>query len=77
MRQAVSELEHALALRDAAQHTEAGERAVRALAAFGIEYPIPNVTQAWATVSARVVEALGAIREELATAGDDAGNTDE
>jgi len=66
VRQAATDLEHALALRDAAQHTEAGPRAVRALDAFGIGHPVADVRQAWMTVTTRVVEALGAIREELA-----------
>ena len=67
VRQAATDLEHALALRDAAQHAEAGPRAVRALDAFGIGHPVADVRQAWMTVTARVVEALGAIREELAS----------
>ena len=70
VRQAATDLEHALALRDAAQHTEAGDRAVRALDAFRIGHPVADVRQAWMTVTARVVEALGAIREELASASD-------
>jgi hypothetical protein len=68
VRQAVRDLEHALAVRDAAQHTDAGGRAVRALEAFGIGYPIDDAPRAWQIISARVVEALGAIREELSSA---------
>jgi hypothetical protein len=67
IRQAVTELEHALAIRDAAQHVEAGDRAVRALDAFNIGYPIPDFPRAWETLTARVVEGLGAIREELSS----------
>ena len=70
VRQAVSDLERALALRDAAQHAEAGDRAVRALDAFGIGHPVADFGQAWMAVTARVVEALGAIREELAATSD-------
>ena len=66
IRYGVSTLEHALALRDAAQHAEASDRAVRALNELGIGYPVSDFAQAWATVSAKTVEALGAIREELA-----------
>jgi hypothetical protein len=67
VRNAVTELEHAIAIRDAAQHVEAGGRAVRALDAFNIAYPIPSFSEAWQTVTAHVVEALSAIREELAS----------
>lgn len=67
IRQAVTDLEHALALRDAAQHVEAGHRAVAALEAFGIGHPMGNVNQAWLTVSSHVIEALGAIREEISS----------
>ncbi len=68
VKQALTDLEHALALRDAAQHAEAGDRAVRALDAFGIGHPIADVVQAWAIVTTRAVAALAAIREELASA---------
>jgi hypothetical protein len=67
VRRAVTDLEHALALRDAAQHAEAGDRAVRALNALGVGHPISDFASAWTTVSAKAVEALSAIREELAT----------
>jgi hypothetical protein len=66
VRLAVATLERAIAIRDAAQHAEAGERAVRALTAFGIGYPVIDFAGAWAAVTSGVVEALGAIREELA-----------
>jgi hypothetical protein len=65
VRQAVTVLEHALAIRDAAQHTEAGDRAVRALDAFGIGHPVLDAGEAWSVIAAHVVEALAAIREEL------------
>lgn len=68
IRQSMTDLEHALAMRDAAQHADAAPRAVQARDAFGIGYPIANYGLAWMTVTARVVEALAAIREELAAA---------
>lgn len=68
VRKAVTDLEHALAIRDAAQHAEAGDRAVRALDALAIGHPIADVGLAWSMITARVIEALGAIREELAAA---------
>lgn len=67
VRHAVTALEHALAIRDAAQHAEAGDRAVRALDAFGIGHPIADPGLAWSIITAHVVEALSAIREELAS----------
>jgi hypothetical protein len=67
-RKATSDLEHALAIRDAAQHAEAGDRAVRALDALAVGHPIAHVGRAWSLITARVVEVLGAIREELAAA---------
>ena len=67
VRQAVTDLEHALALRDAAQHAEATTRALRAFEAFAITFPVIDAQQAWMTVTARVVTALDAVREELAS----------
>jgi hypothetical protein len=64
---AVTTLEAALSVRDAAQHTEAGGRAVVALAQeFNLTHPISDPVQAWAVISSRVVSAVTAIREELA-----------
>jgi hypothetical protein len=68
VRGAVTDLEHALALRDAAQHAQAGGRAVQALDAFDIRHPPIEPVAAWGRISQRVVEALGAVREELAAA---------
>jgi hypothetical protein len=66
VRLAVATLERAIAIRDAAQHAEAGERALRALTAFDIGYPITDFPGTWGVVTTAAVEALGAIREELA-----------
>jgi hypothetical protein len=66
VRLAVTDLERALALRDAAQHADAGDRAVRALDAFGLDHPVLDAKRTWNVITSRVVEALGAIREELA-----------
>jgi hypothetical protein len=64
---AVTTLEAALTVRDAAQHTEAGGRAVLALTEqFSLDHPILDPAAAWAVISSRVVSALTAIREELA-----------
>ena len=63
---ALTRLEAALTVRDAAQHTEAGGRAVIALAQqFGLSHPILDPASAWVIISARVVSALTAIREEV------------
>lgn len=64
---AVTTLEAALSVRDAAQHTEAGGRAVTALTQeFNLDHPVSNPSEAWNVISSRVVSALNAIREELA-----------
>jgi hypothetical protein len=68
VRHSVTILEHALAIRDASQHADAGSRLVPVLDALGVGYPIVDVTQAWLIVTTRVIEALVAIREELASA---------
>lgn len=67
VRQAVTDLEHVLALRDAAQHAGATPRALLAFEAFAITFPVIDAQQAWMTVTARVVTALDAIREEVAS----------
>jgi hypothetical protein len=65
VRQAIATLESVIFIRDAGQHSPAGERAVAALTDLGIGYPPGNWSQAWETVSAQTVEALSALREEL------------
>jgi hypothetical protein len=62
---AVSTLEAALSIRDAAQHAEAGGRAVAALAELGVAHPILDHDRAWSSVTARVVAALTTIREAI------------
>lgn len=63
----VRTLERVLAVRDAREHGAAQHRAVTALAQLGIAYPIVNWSSAWATIQAQVIEAVGALREELQT----------
>jgi hypothetical protein len=65
VRQAIATLESVIFVRDAGQHSPAGERAVAALTDLGIGYPPGDWGQAWETVSAQTVEALSALREEL------------
>jgi hypothetical protein len=63
---ALTRLEAALTVRDVAQHTEAGGRAVIALTQqFGLSHPILDPESAWGIITARVVGALTAIREEV------------
>jgi hypothetical protein len=68
VRQAVTTLEQAIALRDAAQHSEATGRALAALRAFNLDARITDAPAAWSVISDKVREALGAIREEVAAA---------
>jgi hypothetical protein len=64
---ALTTLEAALSVRDAAQHAEAGGRAVVALAEqFNLAHPIIDPAAAWAVITSRIVSAITAIREELA-----------
>jgi hypothetical protein len=63
---AVTTLEAALSVRDAAQHTEAGGREVMALTQeFNLAHPISDPSEAWAVIASRVVSAITAIREEI------------
>jgi hypothetical protein len=63
---AITTLEAALSVRDAAQHTEAGGRAVVALAEqFNLAHPILDPAAAWTIIASRVVSAATAIREEI------------
>ena len=63
---ALTRLEAALTVRDGAQHTEAGGRAVIALTQqFGLSHPIRDPASAWEIITGRVVSALTAIREEV------------
>jgi hypothetical protein len=67
VRDTITTLEHAVSIRDAAQHTEAGDRAVRGLNALGVGHPVGDYAKAWQLITTRAVEALDALREELAT----------
>jgi hypothetical protein len=64
---AITTLEHAISVRDAAQHTEAGDRGVQGLNALGVGHPIGDYSRAWQLLTSRVVEALDTLREEIAT----------
>ena len=67
LRLAIDTLHAVIDARDAGQHSAARSKGARALIAFGIGYPPVSWPAAWEIVSGRTIEALGAIREELAT----------
>jgi hypothetical protein len=62
---AITSLEAVLALRDSRQHGGASHRAMAATQRLGLPYPISDWGGAWQTVSARTVQALGVIGDEL------------
>jgi hypothetical protein len=62
---AVDILEAALSIRDAAQHTEAGGRAVRTMSLLGVQHPVGDYANAWSLVSAHLVTALNTLRERI------------
>jgi hypothetical protein len=64
---AIATLHSVIDVRDAGQHTKAGDRGATALADLGIGYPPASWPQAWDVVSARTIEALDGLREEIAT----------
>jgi hypothetical protein len=64
---AVAVLHHVIDVRDAGQHAPARGKGASALAALGVGYPPTSATDAWSTITARTIEALNALREELAT----------
>lgn len=64
---AIATLHDVIAVRDSGQHSAAGSRGAAALADLGIGFPPPSWAFAWTVVSARTIEALEALREELAT----------
>ncbi len=68
VRDAITMLEHVVAIRDAAQHTEASHRGVRGLLALGLDHPVPDHAHAWMVVQNRTVRALETLREALSTA---------
>lgn len=63
----IETLHDVLRVRDAGQHTAAGEKGAAALVALGIGYPPPTWTYGWTVIMARTIEALDALREELTT----------
>jgi hypothetical protein len=64
---AIDLLHAVIDVRDAGQHSAAGSKGASALVTLGIGYPPTSWSGAWSVVSARTIEALDAIREELAT----------
>jgi hypothetical protein len=62
---AIETLEAIIALRDAGQHAEATDRAIRAAERLGVPYRPTNWTAAWQRVSILATNALNALREEL------------
>lgn len=64
---AISTLENVIALRDAGQHTAAGEKAVLALRELGVAYPPLDWDFTWQSIAAQTIAALNAIREELSS----------
>ncbi len=64
---AVSVLQDVIDARDAGQHRRASAKRPRAFASLGVGYPPTSWSSAWSTISAKTIEALEALREELAT----------
>jgi hypothetical protein len=64
---AIAVLHNVIAVRDAGQHGPAGGKGANALAALGVGYPPASWPEAWSTISARTIDALDSLREELAT----------
>jgi hypothetical protein len=64
---AIETLGHVIDVRDDGQHSGARGKGAVAVAALGVGYPPQSWTDAWNTISAKAIEALDAIREELAT----------
>jgi hypothetical protein len=66
IRRAIATLHAVLDIRDASQHPAASGRAAAGFRKLGLPYPPIAWSSAWNGVSARTVEALDALREELA-----------
>jgi hypothetical protein len=64
---AIGTLGNVIDVRDGGQHSGARGKGAVALAALGVGYPPRSWPDAWNTISAKAIEALDAIREELAT----------
>jgi hypothetical protein len=65
MRKQVALLEAILFVREAGQHSAAGQRGAAAMIDLGAGFPPPNWTAAWDVIERRAIDALGAIRDEL------------
>lgn len=71
--EAMTRVEHAIAIlqaathvRNAGQHVGAVDDAVKALPSLGLTFPVVNHQAAWDTVQAKVIAALDTLREEVA-----------
>ncbi|MEU4781794.1 hypothetical protein [Micromonospora sp. NPDC023633] len=62
---ALTTLQNVTHIRNAGQHMDAALAAADALRSFGLTYPISDIREAWQSVQAHVVSALGALREEI------------
>ncbi|MFE9207522.1 hypothetical protein [Micromonospora sp. NPDC007230] len=62
---ALTTLQNVTHVRNAGQHMDAALQAAEALRSFGLTYPISDLSEAWRSVQAHVVSALGALREEV------------
>jgi hypothetical protein len=67
IRSAVDALHTVIDLRNAGQHSGAASKGAAAFVALGIGFPPRSWQEAWTITSGRTIEALDAIREELAT----------
>lgn len=67
---AIETLHNVIAVRDSGQHSGAGSRGAAAMTDLGIGFPPPSWAFAWTVISARTIEALESLREELATVAD-------
>ncbi|MHB8233290.1 MAG: hypothetical protein ACYDHT_01410 [Solirubrobacteraceae bacterium] len=65
--EAIAILHDVIAVRDAGQHGPASGKGSKSLAALGVGYPPAFWPEAWAMVAAKTIQALDALREELAT----------
>jgi hypothetical protein len=66
----IATLQNVLDLRDAGQHSAAGRKGAAAFEALGIGYPPAGWALAWEVVGAKTIEALTALREEIASSVD-------
>jgi hypothetical protein len=66
LRRAIDTLHAVIDARDGRQHTAAGSKGAAAFIQLGVGYPPSNWLEAWTVVAGRTIQALDAIREELA-----------